>query len=412
MDLFFLRAFFRGKLMTTPKFENAMAQVQLDAKRYRQVEKSDKLKEYQELDKVVNAPAFQDKKKELTTKKYADSEEFKQLAKLKKLASDKYVRKYLKTGQGESRSAVQKYIDIKAQTETPEFKKRNNFWADAKRWEGTEEGKKEARYLELKKDEDILFFQQANLKNIELVEHFKPVYQDDFNWTRLTDSDWTPGFVYPSKDFVKEHSFTDEQQAYNNGKNVETQDSILKIQTIKEQIEAPAWDPKKGIVKKEFSFSSDILSNDKVAIEEGDVVQVKVRCRGFVNHGIYLRSAKHVPYISLFNYDGRKLYVSVKDSLKQDSTRKYLDGLQPIPYTVFTVSWQKDQITWYINNLEVFHTKNVIPKGEKLYVHMFSFIFEHDKVATNGELQVDWLRILKPAATTNVTAAAAKSTTK
>ena len=395
MTLFFLRALVRRQLLTTPKFEELIEQTGLDAERYRQVEKSAKLKEFRELEQKVTSHEFQANKKQIVGKKYKDTEEAKKLDKFSKLEKDKYVRLYLKTGEGEGRSAVHQYLDLKAEIETPEFKKQNDFWADPRRWESTEEGKFEARYLELSKDEDIVFFNKANLPTIETFERFEKVYDDDFTWSRMESSDWRPGYVYPSKDFVKEHSFTDEQQAYNHGHNVETNDSVLYIKTVKEPKEFPAWDATKGMVKKNFRYTSDIICNDKLAIEEGSVVQVKVRCRGLISHGIYLRSAKHVPYMSLFNYDGRKLYVGVRDSLKHDTDRKYLDGLQPIAYTVFTVSWQKDEIAWFVNNLEVFRTKNTVPKGEKLYLHMSSFLFDTDRLASEGELQVDWVRVYK-----------------
>ena len=108
-----------------------------------------------------------------------------------------------------------------------------------------------------------------------------------------------------------------------------------------------------------------------------------------------MRSKNHVPFISLFDYTGLRLYCGIKDSLKHDKNLKMLDGLQPIPYTIFTVSWQKDEIVWFVNNLEVYRTKNLIPAGEKLYLHMYSFAFESDRHSTEGELDVDWIRVYK-----------------
>lgn len=399
MDLFFLRALLRGKLMTTPKFESSMEQLRIDAERYRQVEKSDKLKEFLALEQVVNSPEFQSKKRELTTKKYKDSDEAKKLNELKKLSADKFVRKYLKDGSEEGRSAVKRYIELKAETETDTFKKMNAFWQDADRWSSTEEGKKEVQYEAFKKDADILFFKNANVKAIENVEQFTLAYQDDFTWNRLENSDWQSGVIYPSKDFQKDHSYINEKQAYNQGKNVETADSVLRIRTIKETKKAPAWDEKRGMVMKEFSFTSDMISNPKVAIEEGEVVQVKVRCHGHLNHGIYLRSPKHIPFVSLFNYNGLKLYVGLKDSVKNNEHLHLVDGLQPLNFAIYTVSLQKDEIIWYINNLELYRTKNTLPKGEKLYMHIYSFLFEkvNTRYATAGDLEVDWVRVYKPA---------------
>lgn len=393
MDLFFLRALLRGKLLSTPKFEEVLNQVPIRAKRFRQVENSAEWKEFKELEKKVNAPDFQAKKKEIQGVPYKNSAEYKQQLEFKNICKDKYVRAYLRDGSEEGRVSVQRYLEMKKVVESSDFQKRDAFWQDEHRWENSEDGKLEARYLALKANADIIFYQSTDAHSVEQWEKFDLAFQDDFNWAGLKSSDWKPGFIYPSDQFKNVHSYSNEKQAYNNGRNVETSESILKILTKKEPMEAPAWDIKKGMYMKQFDYTSDALFTDKVAVEEGSVVQVKCRCRGRLNHGIYLRSKNHVPFISLFDYTGLKLYCGVKDSLKHDKNLKLLDGLQPIPYTIFTVSWQKDEIVWFVNNLEVYRTANLIPKGEKLYLHLYSFLFENDKHGTAGELDVDWIRV-------------------
>lgn len=395
MNLFFLKALVRRQLMTTAKFEETLNQVRSNAERYRRVEKTDKLKEFLELEKQVNAIDFQNKKTEIASKAYKDTPEAKAMTEYKTLQKDAYVRKYLKNGSEEGRISVQRYLALKAEIETEEFQKRNAFWADPNRWLTTEEGKTDAKYQALLADEDIAFYKATDGNSVAHYEEYELVFEDDFKWSGMSQSDWKPGFIYPSDQFINVHSYTNEQQAFNNGNNVETAGSILKILTRKEQKEGPAWDMKKGMVTKNFKYTSDAIYTDKVAIEEGSIVQVKVRCRGFVNHGIYLRSKKHIPFISLFDYNGLKLYCGVKESLQHDKNLKMLDGLQPIPYTIFTMSWQKDEIAWFVNNLEVFRTKNLIPKGEQLFLHIYSFLFENARHAGEGELDVDWIRIFK-----------------
>ncbi len=396
MDLFFLRALVRRQLLTTAKFEESLNRVRTNAERYRRVEKTDKLKEFLAIEKQVNAIDFQNKKKEIADKQYADTPEAKSMAEYKSLLKDKYVRLYLKKGTEEGRVSVQRYLALKAEVETPEFQDRHAFWANKDRWITTEEGKMEAKYNALKADEDIAFYVATDVHSVERYEAYEIAFEDDFKWNGLSNSDWKPGFIYPSKDFVSVHSYTNEKQAFNNGKNIETNESILKILTRKEEADGAAWDAKNGMVTKHFAYTSDAIYTDKVEIEEGSIVQVKARCRGLLNHGIYMRSKKHIPFISLFDYTGFRLFCGVKDSIKTDKNLKMLDGLQPIPYTIFTVSWQKDEIAWFVNNLEVYRTKNLIPEGEKLYLHMYSFIFENARHEGEGELDVDWIRVFKP----------------
>jgi len=394
MDLFFLKALLRGKLQTTSTFEEELSQIPVRAKRFRQVEASDELKEFQTLEKKVNAADFQMKKKEIERTKFKRTPEYQMLEAFKKICKEKTVRGYLREGKDAEDAKVQQYLQLKAQVEDPAFQQRVSFWQNSKRWETTDEGKQEARYNELKKSDDILFYQAADVKQIEHYEQFTQVYEDDFNWFDLKVSDWKPGFVYP-EGFKNVHSYTNEKQAYTGGKNVTMGDSAIKIVTRKEKAEGAAWDQKKGMVMFPFTYTSDCLFNDKIAIEEGCVIQCKCKCTGRLNHGVYLRSKNHVPFVSVFDYTGSKLYCGVKDSLKHDKNLKLLDGLKSMTYTIFTVSWQKDEIVWFVNNLEVYRTKNLVPKGEKLYLHLYSFAFLKDRFTTEGDLKVDWIRVYK-----------------
>jgi len=393
MDLFFLKALLRGKLQTTAKFEEELTQIPLRAKRFRQIENSAEWKEYLQLDKLVNAADFQTMKRERQGMKYKKTVEYRQLEEFKKICKNKFVRHFLRDGSDEASMPVQKYLQLKATVESEEFQKKNDFWKDSHRWEHSDEGKQEARYLALKASDDVVFYQTANVQEIERWEQYEMAFQDEFDWVGMRNSDWKPGFIYPSDSFKNVHSYANEKQAYTGGKNVQTGGSILTIHTKQMPIEGAAWDAKKGMYMKQFSYASDAIYTDKVAIEEGSVIQVKCRCRGRLNHGIYLRSKNHVPFISLFDFTGQKLYCGVKESLKHDNNLQLLNGLLPIPYTIFTVSWQKNEIVWLVNNLEVYRTKNVIPQGEKLYLHMYSFIFEKDRHSTEGELNVDWIRV-------------------
>lgn len=391
MNFYFLNALLSGKLMTTPKFEGTMELSRQQSKRYRQVEKTEKYKEYLALKEEVESAAFLAKKKQIKDVKYADCDEAKKLAQFATLGKDKAVRAFLKDGSDAENTKVVRYNELKAEIESAEFKKMNEFWKDANRWAGTPEGKKEVRYAELLKDEDIIFMQKADMQLIANHEHYDLLWQDDFLWTNLKESDWKPGFAYPDG-FKAIHSYTNEQQAYVGGRNVEAKDSRLYIHTKKEAVEGAAWDEKKGMVMTPFEYTSDVIYMDKVAFEEGMTISVKAKCNGRLNHGIYLRGKKHLPFISVFDFTGKKLWCGLKDSVKSDKTLKCLDGLLPLRDTVFAVSWYKDEIIWYVNNMEVYRTKNTMPKGEKLYLHCYSFQFKKEHIS-EGQLEVDWIRI-------------------
>ena len=331
---FFLNARLSRKLMSTDEFEatiNAMPEI---VKRYRTVETSDKYKEYRSLEMSVSTDFFRSQK-------------------------DKTLKQ----------------------------KNGKQLWAES------EEGKQEARFAELKKDADILFYQQTDDKQIRHAEALEKVIDDHFSWKQLNESPWRPGFLYPSKDFVAVHSYVNELQAYTGGKNVRVEDGVLHIDTRKEMVTAPAWDSKKGIVMHPFQYTSDVLHTEVPIHREGGLAMIKARCRGYVNHGAYLRGKKHLPMLFLFDYTGFRLYCGLKTQMQpKDDGVVRLRGLQPIPYIIYTVAWDKTKITWFVNNLPVHTAPNTLPQGEDLYLHLYSCLFPKQRHTTEGHLDVEWVR--------------------
>lgn len=366
----YLKALLTGKLMPTGKYEPIAEKSPNDGKHYKEVGDSKELKEFQTLDYLVKSESF--------IKNQANR------VRLKKLEKNGKVKKYLKAladnEQSEKlqamteESIVKEYIELK--------NKVIDYAAEIQ------------RHKQLSIDENIQFYLNQDPNRMIRYAALDRVLYDEFQDKNPFNAGWQPGFVYPSSDFKAVHSYVNECQAYTGGKNVECADGTLTIYTKKEKCSAAAWHPKKGMIMQDFEYTSDAISRKDIEITEGSVVQVKTRCRGFLNHGIYLRSAHHTPLISIFNYTGLKMYCGVKNSEKDNEQLFELEGLQPIPYLIFTLYWGKDEIIWYVNNLEVHRVKNTIPKGEKLYLHMYSFQFK-DKYTTEGKLEVDWAKIFK-----------------
>ena len=102
---------------------------------------------------------------------------------------------------------VQKYVKLKDSDKLNEFNKLNELvnsdeFIDKKKTFGakfkdTEEGKQEQRYKDLKKDPDIIFMQKVDEEQINKYLQYELVFNDDFKWKKLSDSDWKAGFIYP-----------------------------------------------------------------------------------------------------------------------------------------------------------------------------------------------------------------------
>ena len=341
------------RLMSTARFEALLAEQETTIARYRAVEKSQELAEYIALGKVVLTDAFRANKDKLLHTKYAATPECQKHKQLKALAKRAEVKRYLKNqdaGKAEQLSqnaAVQEYLKLQAEVESAEFKQADAFWRNPHRWYDTPECKQDTRYAELVKNPEIQFFLSKDPKRIAELEQYKQVFADDFKWHNLADSPWRAGFAYPSKDFQPHHS--------------------LYIRTRKETVTAPAWDAKRGMVMHDFQYTSDVLQNADAMGITGGVIQVKARCHGRLNHSICLTTKASKPVASVFKGKLHRIFL------------------------VYTLVWNKNELVWYVNNMEVARTKNTLP-NEPLHITMRSFI-PQGKMGGAGDLEIDWVKV-------------------
>jgi hypothetical protein len=277
MNLFWKKLF--GKITPTAKLEKNEADLVKAMHRYEEVEKSVELAEYKKLFHLVKSAEFQKSKKILQNRKYKDTEEFRVSKKYKKLHNSHSVQLYFKVLYSEE---LKQYLDFKASPEyellgdkkklkaselfqrmktfekskalkvysrfdesyiikeyeqakakvaTPEFIKANEFWANNNRWHSTPEFAKQERFYELAKNPDIVFFENEKPERFEKYRSMKLTFKDEFDWNTLDKSHWNFGFHYKSPDLIGDHSFANEKQANNSGKNISVEDGILKIAT-------------------------------------------------------------------------------------------------------------------------------------------------------------------------------------
>ena len=83
MNLFWKSLF--GGLMSTAKYEEKLNKQLANYKRYLLIGESKELEEYNELYKQVKSSSFKELKRTLVSRKYKDTQEYRDMAKFKKL---------------------------------------------------------------------------------------------------------------------------------------------------------------------------------------------------------------------------------------------------------------------------------------------------------------------------------------
>lgn len=438
MNLFLSRL--TGRLYSTDKMERQMIAMEERIARYRRIEQSAEMKEYLELKKVVESKEFQQKKFNWIRTKFKSTSTYETISRYKKLLHDKELqlyleledsqrlKDYLEFRQGpnyvklQNKKEVRNTLELKqwsefekskdfkayirfrnsktperfkelvAEVSTPEFKEQYSFWSNSNRWKTTDEYQQEARFKQLAAMEDIRYYFREDRKRIETMERWDTTFQDEFEWFRMAESAWKPGFAYDNPNLKTNHSFVNEQQANNGGRNVGTMDNKLCLFTKQEKVTAPAWDTKKGFITKDFDYTSDIIQTAATFRQKEGIFMAKLRIEGDIHHAVWLGSGKRLPMLSLFHYNGKHITVgNYKERGGFDGT--VIRGISAKKYYIYSLRWNERELIWYVNNVEVYRTSYNMPK-EPLYFAISSFIDEQQK-AQEGTLNVAWVRALK-----------------
>jgi hypothetical protein len=435
MNLFWKNLF--GKIPSTAAIEQHEVELLNAMRRYDSVEKSVELAEYQQLFHEVKSANFIENKKTLKNRKYKDTEEYRNQTKLQKLEASPSIKLYFKTLQSaelkqyqdfesteefellgdrkkvkaspkllklkqfQKSAAYKNYMryhnsykikeldDLRKLCSTDEFKAQNHFWANPHRWQTTDEYVKEQRYYTLHKNPDIQFFVNEKPERFEPYRKRKTVFDENFDWNTLDKSDWNFGFHYASAQLIGNHSFANEKQANNEGRNVNVDNGILKIHTKAEKQKAAAWDTAKGFVEKEFDFTSDVLQTAEKLRINGGTIQAKIRCTGKIHHAFWLGSDAKLPHINIFHFDGKKIRLGNVNKTVEDGA--VVNGLNPAKFYIYTLKWTKKELLWLINDYPIYRTASNIPK-ENMYLVFNSFISATQK-GDSGTLEVDWVRV-------------------
>ena len=432
MNLFAARL--TGKMSSTDAFEKTIHDMQERVKRWRAIEKSPELAEYNELKKIIESSDFQEKKNALKNRKYKDTDEGRKTAALERLSSTLRMKGYKYAQNSETFQAFLKFresdafqnkednsvtaserrmynmiyrsafyknyqkvlnspelkqlMELEKETSTEDFKQRNALWADEKRWVHSEEYKKEKRYLELAKSEDIKFYFTSREEKIDWAELFRPSFDDDMT----SSKNWKPGYGYANPAMKDGHSRTSEHQAYNGGKNTFFAEGRMDLETHQESKKTVAWDEKKGFIEHVFDYTSDVMNTKEAFAQESGLFMAKVRSQGFGHHFFGLTTGKlKSPMVALYHYNGSTHQMGYVDGLKTQMVN--LTGVLRSMYHVYSFRWTKHELIWYVNNLEVLRLPNRLPK-EAMFFLAQSWLPKTEK-GGEGKLKVQWARVFR-----------------
>ena len=431
MNLFTARL--TGKMLSTDAFEKTISEMQARVKRWRAIEKSPELAEYYELKKRVENSDFQERKKELIERKYKDTDEGRKMTAFQRLEASRAIRRYRKALVDEDFQAFLKFrnsdefqkinsikeclksslirhynflyhssyyknylkvlnsselrqlAELEKEVKTEDFQKRHDFWADTKRWQHSDQFKVEQRFKELAESEDIKFFFEQREERIDWAELFRPSFDDDMS----SSKNWKPGYGYANPAMKDGHSRTSELQAYNGGKNTFFVDGRMDLETREESKKAVAWDEQKGFIEQVFEFTSDVMNTKEGFSQEGGMFVAKVRSQGSGHHFFGISTGKQKsPIIALYHYNGKVHQMGIVNGERTEMVD--VTGVLRSMYHVYSFRWTKNELIWYVNDLEILRLPNRMPKEPMFFIAQ-SWLPANEK-GGQGKLKIQWAR--------------------
>ena len=219
--------------------------------------------------------------------------------------------------QVEKSSVLAEYNQLKETIESPEFQADKDAFRRTLlgkiRWLSTPQHQQEKQLKALAKNADIILYLSHTAEEIQELESYKTVWAEEFETGRLSDT-WQTGFLYASPALKKDHSHVSEQQAYTRGKNTQVANRSLNILTKKEKVTATAWHPTKGMIPCTFAYTSDIWHTTKAIAPTEGILQAKVRCSGKAKHVLCLTNSnaqKTLPILPANKIEKNAIYTIV-----------------------------------------------------------------------------------------------------
>ena len=151
-----------GLFPKTADVEKKRAALELEYNELLAFSKSKELKEYNELDQIVSSPEFEQRKKEIQSQKYSDTEEYQKEKKYLNLSKDPEIRNYYKIKSSqqlknlqefETSDELKKYLKLEKYLDSDEFKSVKKYMAlpSRQKFEQTELFKNFQQYEQQKK---------------------------------------------------------------------------------------------------------------------------------------------------------------------------------------------------------------------------------------------------------------------
>jgi hypothetical protein len=378
---------------------------------FNRLDNSPEIEAYEELQKHILSAEFRQERNKVETAKFRDTEEYRKEQEYNglkksgkfidnfKFKSSKNYQLYLKL---DGSKKIEEYEELKSFIESDNFLKVKEYMllSAKKKLEQSEEHQQELRYKELHSSEKIQWYLKVrDSDKFDAIKNWKVTFEENFDADKLDRKKWITRYFWGETILHDSYSLASEKQFYTDGKNLEINNSILKIITKKEKAEGKAWNPKIGFFPREFEYTSGLINTGSSFRQKYGIFEAKIRfgIKNPVNHAFWMLSDQILPHIDIAKIQKKLVMSNIWGNIAESNgIKKNVSKLGSSRFSkdffIYTLEWAPDRLTWKVNGLTIATVTEGVPQ-QPMYLLLSSALYKDvNGTVLPASMEVDWVK--------------------
>jgi len=378
---------------------------------FNRLNNSPEIEAFEELQKHILSIEFRQERSKVETAKYKDTEEYRKeqeyigLKKSKKFIDNfkfKASKNYQLFLKLDGSTKVEEYEELKSFVESDKFIKVKDYMllSPKKKLVQSEEHQQELRYKELHTSDKIQWYLTVKDSNkFDAIKNWKLSFEENFDSDNLDRKKWITRYFWGETILQDSYSLAAEKQFFTDGKNLEINDSVLKIITKKEKAEGKAWNPKIGFFPREFEYTSGLISTGNSFRQKYGIFEAKIRfsLKNPVTHAFWMLSDQIVPHVDIAKIQKKLVLSNIWGNIAESNDiKKNVSKLGASKFSkdfyIYTLEWAPDRLIWKINGVTIASATDGVPQ-EPMYLILSSALYKDvNGSVLPASLEVDWVK--------------------
>lgn len=369
----------------------------------------EELKEYISSDQYQNTLSKYTYKKSDEYQKELQFEELKKSDKIVNWLKYQKLKPYLLFKEVENSELLTEFQDLEDFINSDKFKEFKEYMLDKDKWQKTDDFQKETKFNELNKSEEVKWYYIVKDSNkFNELKSWNITFEDDFTTKKIEEDKWINSYFWGKMLLNDRYVMAGDKHFYTDNNNIEINGTSIKIVTKQEKTQGKVWHPVHGFSTQDFNYTSGMLSTAHSFRQLYGRIEAKVKLNSEfpVYQAFWLKGEKILPEIDVFKFNMDKKHRFQMSSIWGDANdsknaKRKTDKLSGTNFTkdyfIYTLDWTENKLIWKINGIEVFSTTQGIPNEPLFLILSAGLQHEPNQDFNEAAFEIDWVRCYEKA---------------